>query len=100
MLAKPNVMAAAEKTGDQDLMDEALAWYKVAVSQRWEGLQDVREQFRSADLVGECLVFNLRNNRYRLICKVSFASHSIFFKHLLTHKEYTRNAWKKDCKCN
>jgi mRNA-degrading endonuclease HigB of HigAB toxin-antitoxin module len=48
-----------------------------------------------------CLVFNIRGNHYRLICRVSYAnpwtSGTFYLKHFLTHAEYDEDRWKKDC---
>lgn len=99
VLSKPNIFAAANKIGDAQLIEEVAAWYKKALRKDWNSPIDVHSDFPSADLVCKCLVFNLLHNRYRLICKVDFEAHMLMFKHLLTHKEYDRNEWKKDCKC-
>jgi mRNA-degrading endonuclease HigB of HigAB toxin-antitoxin module len=53
------------------------------------------------DRVGECYVFNVCHNKYRLIARITFAYQendgTVFVKHVLTHKAYDRDSWKKDC---
>ena len=41
------------------------------------------------------LIFNIRHNYYRLIVKVDYRARLLMVKEFLTHKEYTRGAWKK-----
>jgi len=78
-----------------DVAAEALAWYKVARSARWECLADVRRNYPSADQVGGVLIFNIRNGRYRLIATVVYRKQKLYVKALPTHKEYDRKEWMK-----
>ena len=80
-----------------DAETEALDWYRIAAAGDWSCFADVRRTFRSADLIGEVLVFNLGHNRYRLITTVFFGARELYVKALLTHKEYDREEWKKWC---
>ena len=77
------------------------AWHKVASAAHWTSLHDVRRHYPAADQVDCCLVFNLSGNDYRLICRVAYGSKdhggALYLKHFLTHAEYDRNAWRKDC---
>lgn len=76
---------------------ELLEWCRIAQHAEWNCLLDVRRHFPDTDLIGECLVFNIRNNRFRLITTVYFPTQEIYVKALLTHKEYDREEWKKWC---
>ena len=77
------------------------AWLEVAGKAHWESYNEVLETYASADQVGSCLVFNIRGNNYRLICGVAYANRwvkgTLFVKHFLTHAEYDKNTWKRDC---
>ena len=77
------------------------AWLEVVSKAHWENLNEVSQTYASADQVGSCLVFNIRGNNYRLICGVSYANEwvngTLFIKHFLTHAEYDKEAWKRDC---
>ncbi|MBI5816499.1 MAG: type II toxin-antitoxin system HigB family toxin [Nitrospinae bacterium] len=73
-------------------------WYKVAQGAKWESLQDVRMTFSSADMVKtgngkNVLVFNIGGNNYRLIAAKS--GNILFILHVLTHKEYDTDKWKR-----
>ncbi len=76
-------------------------WWMLASKVRWEKLEDVRVDYPSADQVERCLVFNVCGTKYRFIVKVSYANQwtngTLFAKHFLTHAEYDKDRWKKDC---
>jgi mRNA interferase HigB len=84
-----------------DAADWLNRWWQDAKLARWESLHDVRVNYPSADQVKHCLIFNVRGNRYRLICRISYANEwqrgTLLIKHFLTHAEYDRDSWKKDC---
>ena len=77
------------------------AWLEVAGRANWENFNEVLETYSRADQVGSCLVFNIRGNNYRLICGVVYANQwvkgTLFVKHFLTHEEYDKDTWKRDC---
>jgi mRNA interferase HigB len=75
------------------------AWYKVAKAADWRHFPDVRQTWKSSDLVGTCVVFNISHNRCRLITLINFRSHKVFILHILGHVEYEKGRWKNDCDC-
>jgi mRNA-degrading endonuclease HigB of HigAB toxin-antitoxin module len=58
-------------------------------------LEDVRKNFRSADQIGDALVFDIAWNNLRLITTVEYPTKRIFVKALMSHKEYDRKEWMK-----
>jgi len=86
---------AKAKRADSGTLIELEVWYRTARAAGWRSLVDVRKDYTDADQVGSALVFNIRNNRYRLIARVEFSKRLMFVKALLTHKEYDREEWKK-----
>ncbi len=74
-------------------------WYRIAKKATWQNLVEVQNDFSHADLVGKCVVFNIGGNKFRLIAKVEFQKQVIFIKFILSHSEYDKNLWKKDCGC-
>jgi mRNA-degrading endonuclease HigB of HigAB toxin-antitoxin module len=51
---------------------------------------------------GDCSArVNACGNDYRLICRVTYANRwtdgTLLVKHFLTHAEYDKNKWCKDC---
>ena len=72
-------------------------WYRVASKAAWQSLADVRTVFPHADAVYDCTIFNIGGNKYRLIVSINYNRQVIYVKHVLTHKDYDQDAWKKDC---
>jgi mRNA interferase HigB len=74
-------------------------WFRVASKAQWRSLDDVRKTYPSADGVkvkGKIYtVFNVGGNHFRLIAKIEYDYQKIFIKHVLTHAEYDKEAWKK-----
>ena len=76
-----------------------LDWYQQSRKASWDNLADAKKLFQHADLVGECVVFNIGGNKYRLITKINYRAKIIYIRFVLTHKEYDQNKWKNDCRC-
>ena len=75
-------------------------WYTATSKAEWQTLNDLRTTFPSADLVGNCTVFNIGGNNYRLIARVLFASHKVYVLRVMTHAEYDREDWPAQCGCH
>ena len=74
---------------------QALATFKrVARSAKWASFLGLKSDFPSADsvtvkgLADTRVIFDICNNKYRMICHVNFAHSAIFLKGSYTHKEY------------
>ncbi|MFD3002678.1 type II toxin-antitoxin system HigB family toxin [Pontibacter toksunensis] len=66
-------------------------WYKVAVKAEWKDLNALKNDFPSADLVGDSrVVFNIKGNHYRIVARVSFQYKSMMIKFVGTHAEYDK----------
>lgn len=80
-----------------------IAWYKVVVDAEWRTFAELRQTFNSADQVGDCVVFNIGGNKYRIIGRVRYTKATIpgvvYILRAMTHAEYDRNTWPKDCGC-
>lgn len=74
-----------------------LDWYKQSKKADWKNLADTKKVFPHADLVGECIVFNIGGNKFRLITKINYRAKIIFIRFILTHNEYDQDKWKLDC---
>ncbi len=62
----------------------------------WHSLEDVRAVYPHADLVGRLTVFNMGGNSFRLIVRIEYERQEVYVRHVLTHAEYDREAWKND----
>lgn len=58
---------------------------------------ELRTTFPAADLVGDCVVFNVGGNNYRVIAHVDFKVEIAFIRFVLSHAEYDRGKWRSDC---
>lgn len=77
------------------------AWH-THVSHRsvaWHSWADVKAEFRSASLIGNCVVFNIGGNKYRLVTRILYLSQKIVILKCMTHAEYDQEKWKADCGC-
>ena len=76
-----------------------LRWYQATSRARWKNPAEIKQTFRSADVVCDCVVFNIHGNDYRLISKINFVAELVDIRAVLTHKDYDRGGWKDDCNC-
>lgn len=74
-------------------------WLNKTESATWHSLVDTRKYFPHADKVGECTVFNIKGNNYRLITKIYYDKQLVLIRDVLTHRDYDRGGWRADCKC-
>ncbi len=77
--------------------DSLLDWYNITRQMRWKNLAETRAIFRHADPVGDCTVFNIKGNDFRLI--IRYRVQRLYLLQVLTHKEYDKEKWKDDCYC-
>jgi len=47
------------------------------------------------DKVGDLTIFNIGGKNYRLIASIYFNRGKVYVRHVLTHAEYDKGAWKK-----
>jgi mRNA interferase HigB len=87
-------------TAHADAEDHLRAWYKTVKKARWQSFADVRRVYSNADRVGECYVFNIRGNAYRLIVRFLYDWTLALICVVLTHPEYDKEQWKDTCRCN
>lgn len=69
-------------------------WYRVSRRASWQSLAGVRLDFPYADPMGKYTVFNIGGNRYRLIATLKYRWQVVYIRHILTHAEYDKGAWK------
>jgi mRNA interferase HigB len=79
-----------------DAAKEIHAWYKIARSVRWRNFVEVRQVFKDADDVDGHVIFNIRQNRYRIVTIIHYARERdgrlteghIYIRAVLTHRQY------------
>jgi len=70
------------------------AWRKAIAEHEFSGFSSLRQLFGSVDKVGDLYVFDIGGNQYRLIAFLHAEHRIACIKHVLTHAEYDRGAWK------
>ena len=83
-----------------DAAKEIMAWRKIAKAARWRTFLEVRQVFKDADAVKEYVIFNIRQNRYRLVTIIHYSREKqgrtteghIYIRSFLTHKQYDNPA--------
>jgi mRNA interferase HigB len=90
-----------------DAAREIRAWYRIANDVRWCHFVDVQKVFKDADDGDGYVIFNFRQNRYRLVTIIHYSREKegritqghIYIRAFLTHKEYNNRAnWDKGVK--
>jgi mRNA interferase HigB len=76
------------------------AWYKLARSAAWGNFGALKQTVGSADQVGNCVVFDVGNNRFRLIGRVKYGRGIIYVLRVMDHAEYDKMRWIDDCGCH
>jgi mRNA interferase HigB len=79
-------------------------WQKLAEKAVWANFASLKQTFGSADMVGNCVVFDVGNNRYRLIGRVFYSpppfQGRIYVLRVMDHQEYDKGSWVNDCGCH
>ena len=66
-------------------------WITLVKGQEWNGPQDIKNMFSSADfLPNNRVIFNIGGNNHRLIVKVEYRLGMIFVLFVGTHAEYDK----------
>jgi len=70
-------------------------WYNVMEQSCFQHIVEVQQVFPSAETVGRSTVFNIKNNKYRLITAIHYNTQMVYVLEVMTHAEYSKNEWKK-----
>ena len=65
------------------------SWYHDAKTADWKNSNELKQQYKSASIVGEGrVVFNIKGNTYRLVVSIDYEFQVIFIRFIGTHKQY------------
>jgi mRNA interferase HigB len=70
-------------------------WFQIVRRTNFKDFASLRRTFTTADLVDRFTVFNIAGNKYRLVASIHFNRGKIYIRHVLTHWEYDKGAWKQ-----
>jgi mRNA interferase HigB len=101
VISKSRLRQFWEQPGCEDAEGPLRAWYTHVNSKSvaWQSWADVKADFATASIVGNCVVFNIGGNKYRLVTRVLYSSQKVFILKVMTHKEYDEDKWKEECGC-
>ena len=87
-----------------DAAGEIVAWTAIVEAVRWHNFLEVRGTFADADCVDGYVIFDFRQNRYRLVTVIHYSKTTeekqsdghVYIRSFLTHKEYNnRSNWDR-----
>ena len=92
IITRKRILEFAQKHPDCSSALES--WYRIVKRTDFNSLNELRQSFPSADIVGNLTVFNIGGNKARLIAAIHYNTHRIYIRHILSHKEYDRAYWR------
>jgi mRNA interferase HigB len=101
VISKARLRTFWETPGCTDSAGPLRAWHAHVshTSVAWHSWAGLKAEFGTASLIGNCVVFNIGGNKYRLVTRVLYPSQKIFILKCMTHAEYDDDKWKADCGC-
>lgn len=101
VISKTRLREFWKSPGFEDAEGPLRAWYTHVShhSVAWQTWGDVKAEFGSASLVGNCVVFNIGGNKYRLVTRILYPSQKVFVLRCMTHSVYDEDSWKSTCGC-
>lgn len=76
------------------------AWYKLVKAAEWSNFGALKQNFGSSDQVGNCVVFDVGNNRFRLIGHINYKKRIVYVLRVMDHSEYDKRHWIEGCGCH
>lgn len=66
-------------------------WFKKVEKAKWKNINDLKEDFPSADYIGKNrVVFDIKGNKFRILVLVYFDGQKLFIRFVGTHSEYDK----------
>jgi mRNA interferase HigB len=79
------------RPGRGDAEQPLRVWVNIVKSATWTRPTDVKQMFRSADVLpGGRVVFDIGGNRYRLVAAVHYRGRRLYIRFIGTHADYDR----------
>jgi mRNA interferase HigB len=102
IIAKPRIESFWKtRTSDRTIAErDLLAWYRLALEADWDNWGSLKQTFGTADQVGNCVAFDVGNNRYRLIGRMNYKRGIIYILKVMDHAEYDKKRWVDTCGCH
>jgi mRNA interferase HigB len=69
------------------------AWFKITKNAAWANVSQLKNSLRNVDAIGKFVIFDISDNRCRLIATVKYRWKIVYVRFVLTHAEYERKEW-------
>ena len=78
-----------ENPARSDARGPLMAWAAEVKKAAWKTPADIKAKYKNASFVGgNRVVFNIADNKYRLIVKVNYPAQVVYVRFVGTHREY------------
>jgi len=89
VIAKKTLRDFWEKHADCE--QQLKAWYQEAEDAAWKVTSDIKRDYPSASFLADNrVVFNIKDNHYRLIVKINYSYGMVWIRFVGTHAEYDK----------
>src|SRR5882724_8108516 len=90
-----------ETLGQERAEGPLKAWYTHVANKSvaWRDWGEVKADFATVSRVGNCAIFNIGGNKFRLATRVLVPSQKVFILRVMTHAQYDTVPWAKECGC-
>jgi mRNA interferase HigB len=89
VISRPKLIDFWEKHSDSEV--PLSVWFKKVRQAQWNGINDLKRDFPTADYVGNNrVVFDIKGNHYRIIVLVFFDGQKVYIRFVGTHAEYDK----------
>ncbi|MFT6337692.1 MAG: mRNA interferase HigB [Saprospiraceae bacterium] len=89
IVAKQTIREFWEKHPDSK--DYLETWYETVKGSNWKKPYEIKEfYFTISILKNSRVVFNIKDNQYRLVAKINYQRQWLFIRFIGTHKEYDK----------
>lgn len=89
-----DILDAAQKK-HTSLKAPIARWKKVAEGCNARNPVELKGTFSAVDTVPPQTVFDLKGNNFRIIAEIDYETGTLVVTHVLDHREYDKNKWKR-----
>ena len=74
-----------------DCEQQLKSWYKEAENATWENSNEIKRKYPAANILEENrIVFNIKDNKYRLIVRINYHYQMVWLRFIGTHAQYDK----------
>lgn len=74
-----------------DCEQQLKSWFQETGKAEWKNPNEVKREYPTASILNDNrIIFNIKGNNYRLICKINYDYQMIWIRFIGTHSEYDK----------